>query len=476
MTLPRPPGIDARRTGDFEQELVARARSWIPLWGLDEGERDFGQALLEIAARFNSEVAERLDLVSAKVARGYLDWLAIRGDAARPARMPVAFKLAETAHDPVLASHPIKMQVDVGDATVTFETETDVRIVPGRVELIVGADPANDAVYLPPPGLTSLDPLEPAPTQWQLKDFAAPGSAILQFDPGAGLEDGMLVEIQGNQYAIRDPKGDLATVDPVVPAGEGFAGGTLVKKVDVFHPFDGARNQQNHVLYLGDADLLNVEAQATIDVIGAETLAGAAWEYWGKLGRGTGADPSDEVPKWRTLTLDPKVTKPGALVLDKPKGSIEPVKVGDTESRWIRAHAANLSGNAPVLIADGITLRINALAPAATPKIEPIDSNTHPPAEAIVNTTPAPTSRFYLLGREPRLFDTVYIGCAEAFSKPGAKGWVQFNLAASVFTSLSAINAGPRASCLPAWTPAVRSNFFGPIRTARWRGWAVASR
>jgi len=441
MTLPRPPGIDARRTGDFERELVARARSWIPSWALDEGERDFGQALLEISARFNSEVAERLDQVGTKVARGFLDWLAIRGEAARPARMPVAFKLAETAHDPVLAVHPIKMQVDVGDATVTFETETDVRIVPGSLELIVATDPANDAVYLPPPGLTSLKPPEPAPTQWQLKDFAAPGSAILQFDPGAGLEDGMLVEIQGNQYAIRDPKGDLATIDPVVPAGEGFARQTLVKKVDVFHPFDGARNRQNHLLYLGDTDLLNVEAQATIQVIGAEALVDSAWEYWGKLARNTGADPSDEVPQWRLLTLVPR---PGALVLNKPKGTIEPFKVGETESRWIRARAANLSGNAPVLTADSITLRINPpAAPAAKPQMEAIDPNTHPPAEAIVNTTPAPTSRFYLLGREPRLLDTVYIGCAEAFSKPGATAWVQFNLAASVFTSLSAINAGP---------------------------------
>jgi len=441
MTLPRPPGLDARRIGDFEKELVARARSWIPSWALDEGERDFGEALLEIAARFNSEVAERLDLVGTKVARGFLDWLAIRGDAARPARMPVAFKLAETAHDPVFAVHPIKMQVDVGDATVTFETETDIQIVPGSLELIVGADPANDAVYLPPPGLTSLNPLEPAPTRWQLKDFAAPGSAILQVDPGVGLEDGMLVEIQGNQYAIRDPKGDLATIDPPVPADEGLAAGTLVTKVDVFHPFDGARNRQNHVLYLGDADLLNVEAKATLDIIGAEALAGATWEYWGKLARNTGADPSDEVPQWRRL--NPKVARLGALVLDKPKGSIEPVKIGNTESRWIRARTAHLTGNAPVLTIDGITLRINARAKEDKPKIEAIEPSTHPPAEAIVNSTPAPTSRFYLLGREPRLFDTVYIGCAEAFSKPGAMAWVQFDLAASVFTSLSAINAGP---------------------------------
>src|SRR4029077_2905343 len=237
-----------------------------------------------LSARFNSEVAERLDLVGDKAARGFLDWLAIRGEAARPARMPIAFKLAETAHEPVQAPYPVKMQVDVADATVTFETETDICVVPGRLDLIVGVDPSNDAVFLPPPGLSNLDPLEPAPTQWRLKDFAAPGSTRLQFDPGAGLAAGMLVEIAGAQYPIREPKGDLATIDPPVPAGEGFAGGTLVTKVDAFHPFDGARNRQNHILYLGDAELLNVEAPALIDVIGAKTLGTVAtWEYWGKI-------------------------------------------------------------------------------------------------------------------------------------------------------------------------------------------------
>ena len=112
MSARRPPDYERRRYSDFEKELRDRARAWIPSWGLADGERDFGRALLEVAARFSAEVAERLDRAGDKMARGFLDWLAVRGEAARPARMPVVFRLADTAREPVLAPHPARMQVD----------------------------------------------------------------------------------------------------------------------------------------------------------------------------------------------------------------------------------------------------------------------------------------------------------------------------------------------------------------------------
>src|SRR6185295_18410816 len=93
VRTPRAPRLDTRRTSELAAELRERARSWIPSWALADGERDFGRALLEIAARFSSEVAERLDDAGEKMRRGFLDWLAVRGEAARPARMPVVFKL-----------------------------------------------------------------------------------------------------------------------------------------------------------------------------------------------------------------------------------------------------------------------------------------------------------------------------------------------------------------------------------------------
>jgi hypothetical protein len=424
-----PPGLEPRRFSDFEKELLERARTWIPSWGLADGERDFGRALLEVAARFSSEVAERLDQAGDKMARGFLDWLAVRGEAARPARMPVVFKLADTAREPVDAPHPIKMQVDAHGANVTFETETDVRLVPGRIELVVGVDPAADAFFLPPPGLSSLDPLEPLPTQWRLKSFAAPGSTVLQFDPGIGLQEGMLVEIEGDQYRISSPKDDLATIDRAVPAGDGFAINALVTKAEAFYPFERAHNQQDHALYLGHADLLNIEAQATIDVVGAQGLeSGVIWEYWGKA---KDALATDADPRWRELELG--VQKPDALVLNKPAGAIEPRKVGTAQSRWIRARKAHLDDAEPSLTADEITIRINA-PPATPPEISPI--------EVIVNATPSAPNEFFPLGREPRMFDAVYVGCAEAFSKPGAEAEIAFDLVEPTLSAMAAIDAG----------------------------------
>src|ERR1043165_2866222 len=112
MSTPRAPRLDKRRAPDFSAELRERARAWIPSWGLADGERDFGRALLEIAARFSSEVAEHLDGAGEKMRRGFLDWLGVRGEAARPARVPVVFKLADTAREGVLASKAVRRQAD----------------------------------------------------------------------------------------------------------------------------------------------------------------------------------------------------------------------------------------------------------------------------------------------------------------------------------------------------------------------------
>ena len=97
-------------------------------------------------------MAERLDGAGDKMRRGFLDWLGVRGEAARPARMPVVFKLADTAPDAVLAEAPVRLQVDAGGAPVVFETEKDVRVVPGRARDASSAwMPTRDAFYLPPP-------------------------------------------------------------------------------------------------------------------------------------------------------------------------------------------------------------------------------------------------------------------------------------------------------------------------------------
>ncbi|MDQ6634400.1 MAG: hypothetical protein M3Z10_06535, partial [Gemmatimonadota bacterium] len=250
MTAPPAPRLDARREAEFDAELRARARAWIPSWGIDDAEGDVGAALLRIAARFSSEVAERLDRSGEKMRRGFLDWLGVRGVAAKPARVPVAFKLVDAAAEPVPADASVRLQAQAGTAAVIFETETDVRVIPGRLQVLVGVDEANDAYYVTPPGLSDLKPLEPLPGEWAVKSFAPAGARKLQLDPDTGLAADMIIDGGGAQYRVVQADKGIVTIEP--PLDADLAPPLIVRKVTSFAPFDpGARNRQLHALYIG---------------------------------------------------------------------------------------------------------------------------------------------------------------------------------------------------------------------------------
>lgn len=430
------PRLDPRRTADFAAELQERARAWIPRWGLADGEGDFGRALLDIAARFSSDVAERLDGAGDKMRRGFLDWLAVRGEAARPARMPVVFQLADAARTAVLAEAPVRLQADAGGASVTFETERDVRIVPGRVGMLVAVDAAEDAFYLAPPGLTDLEPLEAAPTRWSPKSFVAAGETKFQLDPEGGLVEGTVITAAGHEYRVVAADKDLVTITP--PLDTELSPDIVVTKGDRFAPFDGvARNWQAHALLLGDAELLNIEAEATIEVVGAGALVtGVAWQYWGKV------DGLDEVD-WQPLTVAKLQPFAGSVLLEKGKGAVEIKDIAGRSGRWIRAYRATSEA---MVQADEFSIRINADGCKAGP-VDPPDADDAPPAaEGMANTTPLVLENvFFPLGREPRQFDAFYLGSMEVFSKAKAKVSLHFEIAERRFAALAASRSGPFA-------------------------------
>jgi len=434
VRTPRAPRLDTRRTAGISAELRERARSWIPSWALADGERDFGRALLEIAARFSSEVAERLDDAGEKMRRGFLDWLAVRGQAARPARMPVVFKLADAARDAVLASAPVRMQADAAGTSVVFETETDVRLVPGSLQVLVGVDADADAFFLPPPGLSDLKPLEPLPVQWQLKSFAAAGATKLQLDPEAGLLLGIVIEAAGQQYRIEKADKEIVTVNPPLTAA--LDAGEVLHKVTSFTPFDDkSRNRQEHALYVGHKELLDITSPAAIAIAGAQSLqAGVTWQYWGKAG-------DNEAEDWQPLLLA-KDQPTGAVLLTKGKGAVEPREVSGRNSRWIRALTKNIPPGTAARSLEDLRIRINAVG-CDTDIACRDDLGESPAAEGLANTTPLVLeSVFSPLGREPRQFDAFYLGSAEAFSKPGAKVQLCFQMSDPSFESLAVQHRG----------------------------------
>jgi hypothetical protein len=439
MKPPRPPRVETRRAKELEAELFERARAWIPSWGLDDDERDFGRALLKIAARFGSEVAERLDRAGEKTRLGFLDWLAVQGEAARPARLPVVFKLTDSAREAKPATVATRLQVEAAGTSVILETETEVLVLPRGLQALVGVDGATDAFFLAPPGLTSLAPLEPLPAQWQLKSFASNGATRLQLDPEQGLAPGMLVELGGRQYRITEVNQDIVTLDP--PLAGDYAEQSVLTKVTALAPFDGAaHNRQEHALYIGHKELFDIEAAATIEITGARALAGMAWHYWGKR------DPADETG-WQALPLAdaPAQAASGGIVLAKPKGAMEMLElVPGNESRWIRASVATVEPGGAPLFVDGFEIRVNcdhgaASAPGADPAL------AAPYAEGMANTTPLVLDNvFFPLGKDPRQFDAFYLGSQEAFSKKGAQVQLCFEIADPSFSSLTSLRSGPQ--------------------------------
>jgi hypothetical protein len=436
VRAPVAPRLEKRRSADFLAELRERARSWIPEWDLSAGQGDFGQALLDVAARFSSEIAERLDQAGDKMRRGFLDWLGVRGKAARPARVPVVFKLNDSAQARVEGIAPLRLQANAGAVPVVFETEKSLTIIPAKLQMIVAADPDNDAYYLPPPDLTSLAPIEQVPVQWTAKSFAQAGATALQLTPGAGLSPGMLIALNGRQYMIKTADKDLVTIDRPLEAAA--TQGTEVDKVRSFEPFDpAAANQQEHILYIGDADLLNVEAAATFGVENG-LRAGVQWEYWGK--RADLTPPSDEV-KWQPLDPQPpKPSDPRMLLLKKPVGSIEQLEINGHSARWIRAYAKKAT-RAPFL-ASHLAIEINPADGCKFGACPPPDGTASTQADGMANTAPLVLNNlFYPLGKEPRQFDAFYLGSNEAFSKAGAKVQLCFEMADRTFDSLSAVRS-----------------------------------
>ena len=433
------PRLDQRRAADFRAELTTRARAWIRDWSLDDSPGDFGTALMDVAARFSAQVAERLDRASEKLSLGLLDWLAVRGKAAKPARMPVAFKLADTARAPVLARKPVRLQADVDGAAVVFETETDVHLVPGTLQMLVGTDAAKDGYYLAPPGLTSLDPIEPLPTQWRVKSFADTGATHVQLDPALGIVPEMLLALGGRQYRVVTVTADLVTLDPPLATG-GIAENAVVDKVASFDPFGSAvRNQQQHFVYLGDKDLFNIEAAAVLEIQGAGAqLTAATWEFFGK-------QEGEDVPSWKALAKgDPPTAGSGKLTLRKPAGAVEPTQIGNiSSSRWIRARQSRVDGEAQILDTEALTVVVNPGAELDDCLPSGVETEPAAQAEGFANTQAlAFTAAFYPLGREPKLFDTFYLACTDAFSKRDAAVSICFEMSNPAANSFATIGEG----------------------------------
>lgn len=454
------PHIDPRRQPELLAELRARADATVPGRSAVERDQDFIGALLQIAARLSSEVTRRLDRVPQKNVHNFFDWIGVRARAARPARLVAVFRRAPAA-PPLLVAARARLAASTDDAPAIFETEQDLNILPGNLQKMVAVD--ADSIYLPPPGLLDPTVIAPPAIARTLKSVAAAGSDTVQVSPAIDLNSGDVVAIGAQQYRIKEIKGDLVTIEPPLLAETG-QNAPLVK-ITSFAPFENLaaaatpaescgpcatapaaepaaaavapaapRNWQEHALYLGDDDVLNIEATAAIQIEDASLLA-FDWFYWGKAVKpsaddGTAPDPADDASHWQALPLDKDDTGKSFLA-KRFRGAIEPIDVNGRKVRVLRARKA--AGKST--IAHNIKIGVAR---------SPLEQKASVAFEAVANTTPVPMLfDFFPLGQEPHLFDSFYIGSAQAFSKRDALVTLKFAVPSA---TLGPLVVWPRAN------------------------------
>jgi hypothetical protein len=428
----RPPSFEPRRRTQLNDEFVARARAWLTGWHpRDNG--DFATALFQIGARLESEVTQRLDKVPLKTFRAFLDWLGVKALPGRAAKLPVVFTMTPGS-DPIDAPERVRLQVNSGDTPVIFETIEALRILPGTLATLVAVDPAADAFYLPTPSVFNLAAPTPTPTSWQLKSDAPVGATTIQLDPPLGLVPGLtLADPSAQEYRVTAVQGAIVTIEPPIgtieakggttpAAGSTIVAGTVMTLVSVFTPFSATeRNRQQHVLYIGSTDGLNIDTNAWIAIQNGATIpADATWSFSGT--------PSAAYPDgWIPIDSASVVIQGSDLLLQKPAGSVQTKKIDPYQSRWLRAIRA--PGNiATTSHANALRLLVNCELPPLAPAAPPVTA-----LEGIANTTPLVLAAgFYPFGRTPRQFDSFYLGSKEAFSKPAAKVTAQFVLGEQV--------------------------------------------
>jgi hypothetical protein len=408
------PKLDGRRAPELDAELRRRALAVLSGDGRSPPLGTITEAFLATAARIGEEVTRRIDMAPAKQADNFYNAAGIGRDPARPAKLPVAFVLSDGAKAVVSAPAQTQLMVDA-DGPVIFETETRIDLAPGTVAALRGLDAQRDAIEIPAASVMIAALPRVAPITRRLRSGAAAGAAKIQIDPAAGLEPGTLLLLgageAAREYLAAGVEGDLVTLEPALEGA--LPENSPVVEVADFRPFaESTRNHQAHALYLGHAKLLDIPSAVTITVTGTALPADAKWSWWGQIGE-------DDPPAWQALSPNDGAT----LSFTKAKGKPAKKKIGTRESLWLRAELPGKSLASSrardVRIAIGDT---GLCTSARDTRCKTQADAMNVGYEAIANTTPIVTNRaFHPFGREPRLYDSFYIGSNEAFSKAGAE-------------------------------------------------------
>ena len=217
------PRFDTRRRKDLRDELIERARGWLPEWRRTEGD-DFAAAIFEIAARLSSEVhrtprsrsrkgvprvpglagRSRTGRTCGSVAGGFHDGGRVRAGRGRRART-VPGERCGSAGDlrdgAATDDRPRRARVD------RRRRSGQRRLLPAACRILgAGGPPA-------------------VPNRWRVKAAAPIGATQIQIEPELGADDlPTLMHMKSGQHdRVVGVEGGIVTIDPPVGQVEPMA-------------------------------------------------------------------------------------------------------------------------------------------------------------------------------------------------------------------------------------------------------------
>ena len=428
------PSTDPRRWAALRAYLGRLAPALTPDWAPTGDRDDFGSALLEIAARLAEETTWRLDRTAQRDAMAFFDFLGLPPTPPRAATGILVMALAEKHADPVSAAARTQVVVD---SDVTFETQEELRVVPGGIGALLAVDPATDRIEQAPAQVSSTAPPTVQPGSYQVLTFAASGSPILQLSPAVGLTAGDMLRVGGSAYRVATvEKTGLVTLQDPLEAP--VAAGDTVTKIVSLEAFN-LRDLQRHGFMIGHKELFSLDQRAVISVSLAPS--GLARELsrldiaYSMYGKRVGEDQ----PGWHDLDL--LGTKGQQIELAKSwLGATDEFLLSGQKSRWVRAELRGpVTGSASLTArASQVSVGVKSLAnPTSGGGSESApQEGSRTIARAAHNGTPLSTARrFFPFGPEPLRFDIFAIAAPESLSKKGADVTVDIKMADASLTS-----------------------------------------
>ncbi|MCG6986330.1 MAG: hypothetical protein LJE61_14150 [Thiocapsa sp.] len=442
------PPVDPRRVSELRQALLRDIAALAPDWRGAQDTQGADRAIVEVAARLGEEATRRLDETPQRDALAFLEMFDIAPPGPVAAQGVSVFALKEDKTAPVLARARTGIEIEtLAGESQNFETLEDLRIQPARIDRLATVDPATDRLELAPTQVTSLEPdLTPRPV-YRLAASAGPEATVISIEPPVGiLPDDLLRVTVGDadpvflEVAEFSEDGLTTLKAPVGGTGLSVDDVTAIERMVWLDAF-AMPNRQEHGLYVGDADILNVKEPAEItlrfepgsiaDILSPNAVEVEIW------GTREGPGEPEEAPRWHRLV---RLAGPGSdLRLYKSWiGPVDELELGEKKSRWIRIrpqHPIAPENGAHPLTAEAAELEHVTLGIETE---EPEDASNDTVSQAAYNSTPLPvTSAFLPFGAEPRRFDTFALAAPEVFTKPKAVATLKFDLVDATLAALT---------------------------------------